>query len=494
MTPLSQSARSTSARKFVAGLLAGTILAGGALAWAHAGNAQSTSPAGPIAVAAPYHQGFAELAAKVKPAVVNIATSSPAPRAERQRMPEFPPGSPFGEMFRRFFEEQGRAPRHAQGSGFIVDASGVVVTNNHVIDGARDITVTLDDGTSHKAKVLGRDERTDLAVLKIEAGRPLAFVAFGDSDKTRVGDWEIAVGNPFGLGGTVTAGIVSAHDRSLRAGPYNEYLQIDAPINPGNSGGPLFNQSGEVIGIDAAIYSPNGGNVGIGFAIPSNAAKQVVADLRDHGTVERGWLGVQMQPMTPALAKALGRANADGVLVNDVHTDSPAARADLKQGDVIVGFDKATIKTPRDLALAVAGAKAGKAAKVTVWRDGRERSFEVTIGKQPTEPLAANEQDADRSRVGLALAPLSPDARERLDIDEQVKGVLVTQVTPDSRAEESGVQPGDVIVRIGPDAVTSPSEAAARIRAAENDKKEAVPLLVMRDGATYYLALQLAKS
>ena len=250
-------------------------------------------------------------------------------------------------MFRHFFDQQGSqsaGPTHALGSGFIVDPAGYIVTNNHVVDGARKIIVTLDNGQTYPAKVVGRDAKTDLAVLKIDAGKPLPYVAFGNSDKERVGDWVVAVGNPFGLGGTVTAGIVSAHDRNLNNGPYDDYLQIDAPINPGNSGGPLFNQSGQVIGIDTAIYSPSGGSVGIGFAIPSNIAKNVVAQLREHGKVERGWLGVQMQPLTPSLAKAVGRPDAQGVIVDEVQANSPAAAAKLQQGDVITAFNGEAIK------------------------------------------------------------------------------------------------------------------------------------------------------
>ncbi len=368
------------------------------------------------------------------------------------------------------------------------------MTNNHVVDGARKISVTLDNGQTYPAKVVGRDAKTDLAVLKIDAGKPLPYVAFGNSDKERVGDWVVAVGNPFGLGGTVTAGIVSAHDRNLDDGPYDDYLQIDAPINPGNSGGPLFNQSGQVVGIDTAIYSPSGGSVGIGFAIPSNIAKDVVAQLREHGTVERGWLGVQMQPLTPSLAKAVGRPNAEGVIVDEVQANSPAAAAKLQQGDIITAFNGEAIKNPRELALDVANAAKGSAAKLTIWRDGHERTVEVAIGRQPTSQTARNEQSTGGSPVGMALAPLTPQERNDLGLNPTVTGVVVAQVTPGSRAADSGVQSGDVIVRIGNQAVTSPAEAASQLHKAEHEKKEAVPLLVMRNGTTYYLALQLANA
>jgi serine protease Do len=474
-----------------AALLSGTILAAGGLAWANDGAAPA---AGPLQLPPVVNQaGFAALVSKVKPAVVNIATSEVPKQATMQALPELPPGFPNADMFRHFFEHRDGVPEHALGSGFIVDPAGYVVTNNHVIDGASKITVTLDDGTSYPAKAVGRDAKTDLALLKIDAGKALPYVAFGDSANEQVGDWVVAVGNPFGLGGTVTAGIVSAHGRNINEGPYDNFLQIDAPINPGNSGGPLFNQSGQVIGIDTAIYSPNGGSVGIGFAIPSNTASQVVAQLREHGTVERGWLGVQMQPLTRALAKAIGLPNDEGVLVNDVVADSPAARAQLKQGDVITAFNGTAIKTPRDLAVAVANAHAGETAKLSLWRDGHERIADATIALQRHEQPEARAKGADGGPVGMALAPLSSDERAELGLAPSVEGVVVAQVTPGSRADDSGVVAGDVIVRIGQTPVTTPQQAIDQIHQAERAKKEAVPLLVTRNGITYYLALQLAE-
>jgi serine protease Do len=476
----------------LATLLTTTILAGGGFAW----SSQAAEPAAaPLALqTAVYQAGFADLVTKVKPAVVNIATTQRGERASAQEMPALPPGSPFAEMFRHNFNNQAEtdSQKHALGSGFIIDSAGYIVTNNHVVDGARKIMVTLNDGDSYPATVKGHDAKTDLALLKIDAGKPLPYVAFGDSAKEQVGDWVIAVGNPFGLGGTVTAGIVSAHGRNINDGPYDDFLQIDAPINPGNSGGPLFNQSGQVIGVDAAIYSPTGGSVGIGFAIPSDLAAKVVAQLRGHGAVERGWLGVQMQPITPPLAKAIGRPNTDGVLVDQVQADSPAARAKLQQGDVITAVDGTDVKNPRELAMMVADTHAGSTAKLTVWRDGHVQPLTVTIGTQSKEQTASHDEQSGVAPVGMALAPLSPDGRSQLGLDPSAKGVVVAQVTPDSRASESGVHAGDVIVRIGNDAVTTPSEAASKIRSAEQQKK-AVPLLVMRDGKPYYLALQFAQ-
>ncbi len=479
-------------RVILATLMATTILAGSSFAWYSEAAAPATAPLGLPTVV--NQTGFADLVAKVKPAVVNIATTEPAEPASAQELPSFPPGSPFAEMFPHGFGNQNEtdAPRHALGSGFIIDPAGYIVTNNHVVDGARKIMVTLNDGTSYPATVKGRDAKTDLALLKIDTNKPLPYVAFGDSGKEQVGDWVIAVGNPFGLGGSVTAGIVSANGRNINEGPYDNFLQIDAPINPGNSGGPLFNQSGQVIGIDTAIYSPSGGSVGIGFAIPSDLATKVVAQLRDHGSVERGWLGVQMQPITPPLAKAIGRPNTDGVLVDQVEANSPAAQAKLQQGDVITAVNGTEVKNPRDLAVMVADTHAGSTAKLTVWRNGHEQPVAVTIGTQPKEQTASKDDQSGGAPVGMALAPLSPDERSQLGLDASAKGVVVAQVTPDSRAAESGVQAGDVIVKVGDDSVTTPKEVASKIHAAEQQKKEAVPLLVMRDGMTYYLALQLS--
>jgi serine protease Do len=488
-----------------AGLLATTVLASGGVAWSVAGAAEPPATA-PLGLAPVVNQaGFADLAEKVRPAVVNIATTENVDQASGQdtpnfqgQMPNFPPNSPMGQLFRHFFEGQGQmrmAPAHALGSGFIIDPAGYVVTNNHVVDHAHQVKVTLNDGQNFAAKVIGRDAKTDLALLKIESAKPLPYVAFGDSGKERVGDWVVAVGNPFGLGGTVTAGIVSAHDRDLNHGPYDDYLQIDAPINPGNSGGPLFNQSGQVIGIDTAIYSPNGGSVGIGFAIPSSVASKVVAQLREHGKVERGWLGIAMQPLTPALASAIGHPEAQGVIVNKVMADSPASKADLQQGDVITAFNGEAIKDARELAMQVANVAGGSDAKLTILRDGKQSIVNVEIGDQPVEQAAVHQDDGSSSApVGMALTTLTHDEQQQLGLDPSVKGVVVARVTPGSQADQSGVQSGDVIVRIGNETVTSPSEVSAKIHAAEHDKREAVPLLVMRDGSTYYLALQLGKA
>jgi serine protease Do len=414
----------------------------------------------------------------------------------QQQMPQDMP-APFGDTLRQFRNHGGHGAemeQHALGSGFIVDPAGYIVTNNHVVDGAHDVSVTLTDGNKYKAHVVGRDAKTDLALLKIDAGHALPYVAFGDSDNAHEGDWVIAVGNPYGLGGTVTAGIVSAHGRNINAGPYDDFLQIDAPINPGNSGGPLFNETGQVVGIDTAIYSPSGGSVGIGFAIPSNVAKDIVAQLREHGNVARGWLGVQMQPLTPALAKAVGLSSGQGVVVDSVVDGSPASRASLQQGDVITAYNGKPIKSARDLAMAVADTPSGKTASLAIWRADHPRSTNVTIGTEQNSRVAMADTNASGEKpVGMALEPLTQDMRDQLNLRPSTQGVVVGQVTEGSRADQSGIQAGDVIERVGGSPVSTPAQVADAIHAAERQKKDALPLLVMRGGETSYLGLQLTE-
>jgi serine protease Do len=449
-------------------------------------------------------QGFAPLVARVKPAVVQIATISTLHEQddeqsdaspEQQQMPDFQ--GPMGDMLRRYFGQQGHGgggpqrEQRALGSGFIVDPAGYIVTNNHVVDGAHAVSVTLTDGKKYKAKVIGHDAKTDLALVKIDAGHPLPYVSFGDSDNEHEGDWVIAVGNPFGLGGTVTAGIVSGHGRDINSGPYDDFLQIDAPINPGNSGGPLFNQSGQVVGIDTAIYSPSGGSVGIGFAIPSNVARNIVDQLRQHGSIARGYLGVQMQPLTDSLAKAVGLPNDQGVLVNAVTKDSPAAHADLQQGDVITAFNGHAITGTRDLAMAVANTPSGKAASMTVWRNGHSHAVSITVGGDGANRVASAGDAVHEKPVGMSLAALTPDMREQLNLAPGTSGVVVAKVTPGSNADESGVQAGDIIQRVGGDPVRSPDQVANAIHAAQHNKKDAITMLVMRNGVSSYLGLQL---
>lgn len=488
-------------------LALGVAIGGLSFADSGAARAAAAAPAPTSASATALPGSFADLVERVKPAVVNIATTEkidgqPHMGPGAPNMP-FPPDSPMGEFFRRFFgpgATMGQArPRevHALGSGFIIDADGYVVTNNHVIDGADEITVILEGGARHEATLLGRDAKTDLALLKIDADAPLPHVEFGDSDAARVGDWVVAVGNPFGLGGSVTAGIISARGRDIHAGPFDDFLQVDAPINRGNSGGPLFDAQGRVIGINTAIYSPNGGNVGIGFATPSSLAKTVIAQLRDNGAVERGWLGVTIQSVTEDIADSLGLNEAEGALVSKVLPDSPAAEAGLQQGDVIVALDGQRIGKLKTLPRLVAEAETGKPATVTVWRDGREKDVTVTIGRMPEETAslmaaeAGGSADHASGRLGLAVAPMTPQTRQRFGIAADVDGVVVVDVAPDGTAAEKGLRPGDVIVAVGREKVSAPSDLARAVDAVAEDGRETVLLLVSRDGGERYIAVKL---
>jgi serine protease Do len=474
-----------------AALLATTVL-GGAAAYAVVPETTMPGAAAPTAqTQAQRVPGFADLVEHVRPAVVNIAVTERARNvAGNQEIPE-----PLRRFFGNMPQFEQRAPRHGLGSGFIIDPDGWIVTNNHVVDGAEKVLVTLEDGTELPAVVKARDSKTDVALIKVDAQRKLPYVQWGDSDGARVGDWVIAVGNPFGLGGSVSAGIVSARGRNINEGPYDDFIQIDAPINPGNSGGPLFDQSGRVVGITTAIYSPTGGSVGIGFAVPSQIAQKVIAQLKENGTVERGWLGVAMQPLSPELAKALGRPNVAGALVANAQADSPAAKAGIEQGDVITAAGGKEIKTPRDLARVVGDTKPGSKLELTLAREGKERTVTVAVGKPPQEDVAdaSTPQGAEEGgpKIGLALAPITPRARNELGLDTTVKGALVAGVEPGSPAAESGLRPGDVILRVAGGTVDGPKSALAMLKHARGQKKEAVPLLVMRDGTPYYLALEL---
>ncbi len=336
------------------------------------------------------------------------------------------------------------------GSGFLIDAAGHVVPNNHVVDSATQIKVTLDDGRELQARVVGRDPRTDLALLKVESPTPLPFLNLGDSDRARPGDWVVAVGNPFGLGGTVTAGSGSARGRNIGAGPSDDFLQVDAPINRGNSGGPLFSQSGDVVGVNTAIFSPSGGSVGIGFAIPSNMVKQVVAQLQEHGRVERGFLGAATQPVTPALARAMKLPGATGALIANVEPDSPASRAGLRAGDVVTSVSGKAIANPRDLARAIGDNRPGSTVELAVRRDGAERDVRVTLAalRDGNDRPAAEQQDERGRQVGIALAPLNDELRQELKLPRGTSGAVVAEVRPGSPAEQAGLRRGDVIVGV----------------------------------------------
>jgi serine protease Do len=469
----------------------------------------------PAAVARPAPDSFADLAAKLLPAVVNISSSQTvlAQKGEGPgagpEMPLFPPGSPFEQLFRDFMERnkrnhgegQNTPPRKMQslGSGFIIDPAGVVVTNNHVIDGADEISVTLQDGTTLKATVVGRDTKVDLAVLKVTPEKPLPSLSFGDSDASRVGDWVLAIGNPFGLGGTVTAGIVSARGRDIGNGPYDNFIQTDAPINRGNSGGPLFNMDGEVIGVNTAIYSPSGGSIGIGFSIPSNLAKTVVAQLRDFGHPRRGWLGVKIQQVTPDIAESLGLKDASGALVASVDASGPAAKAKLRNGDVILKFNDQDVKEMHNLPRIVAETEINKEVPVTVWRDGKQETLQVKVGELPddtqqtasTDAAKPTEKPLDLSGLGLKLSSITPDARDKFQIAQDQKGVLIADVDQGSPAADRGLKPGDVIVEVQQEEVATPQDVQERVEKVRKTGRGSVLLLVQGSDGLRWVPLSV---
>ena len=431
--------------------------------------------------------GFADLVSAVRPAVVNVQVTRAIRPAAHSRMKWRRPGTELPEMFRHFRSMPGFAmpdmPRaEGVGSGFIVDASGLVVTSHHVVKGAESVTVTLQDGRKLEARVAGIDPKTDLALLEVDAGESLPVVEFGDSDRTRVGDWVVAVGNPFGLGGTVTAGIVSGRGRDIGSGPYDDYLQLDAPINRGNSGGPLFDRSGRVIGVNTAIFSPTGGNVGIGFAIPANVAMPVIESLRTDGKVDRGWLGVRIQRIGETMAEALGLEAPKGALAASVMPDGPAASAGLRPGDVILSFAGEPLDTMKDLPRIVAGIESGTEVDIEVWRDGARETLTATIGAQGQDTLAmAETANGDGAKLGVMLAPRGEPGKA---------GVTIAEVAPGSPAARNGLRPGDVIVQAGSRMVSSPDDVAGAVHAAASGDKP-VLLLVERGDHRRYVAIEL---
>ena len=472
----------------------GRTLVAAAVSAAIVGAVAITEPWSPVNAAAgagaamtTMQGGFADIVSEVRPAVVNVQVTRAIRPAAHSRMKWRGPGMEFPEMFRHFRSMPGLAmpdmPRaEGVGSGFIVDASGLIVTSHHVVKGAESVTVTLQDGRKLEARVAGIDPKTDLALLEVDAGGPLPVVEFGNSDRTRVGDWVVAVGNPFGLGGTVTAGIVSGRGRDIGSGPYDDYLQLDAPINRGNSGGPLFDRSARVIGVNTAIFSPTGGNVGIGFAIPANVAKPVIESLRTDGKVDRGWLGVQIQRIGETMAEALGLEAPKGALVASVMPDGPAASAGLRPGDVILSFAGEPLDTMKDLPRIVAGIESGTEVDIEVWRDGARETLTATIGAQGQDTLAtAATADRDGAKLGVMLAPRGTPGKA---------GVTIAKVAPGSLAARNGLRPGDVIVRAGATAVSSPDDVAGAIRAAASGDKP-VLLLVERGDHRRYVAIEL---
>ncbi len=458
----------------------------------------------PVSIAPPNApSSFADLVEQVQDAVVAVAVTSKSDPMPHMNSPELdlPENAPFREFFRRYFDQPGPQGRsggdsRGMGSGFIVDAEGHIVTNHHVIKDASEITVILKDGTRLPATVKGHDARTDLAVLKVEHDQPLPQVTFGDANSARVGDWVVAVGSPYGLGGTVTAGIISARGRDIQSGQYDDYLQIDAPINRGNSGGPLFDGSGRVIGVNTAIYSPSGGSVGIGFAIPSSLAQPVVAQLTANGSVERGWLGVQIQAVTETVAQSLGLEEHQGALVASVVPDSPAYRAGLRPGDIILRMDGEPLQDHKALSLKVADTKTGTESVFEIRRPGGIENLKVEIGRMPgSDQLATNTpepQADDTPRIGVQLAELTAEARKRYGIDDQSTGVLVVDVLQDSPAEKSGIQPGSLITMVGQEPVAHPGEVVEKVREAAKSERPSVLLLVEHEGRIQFVAVEFA--
>lgn len=464
-----------------AGIACAALVAVGSVppALAHDGN-------GPTSVA--------DLAEDLADAVVNISTAQTVQGRRSVPMPQVPEGSPFQDFFEEFFNRQQQEdgqPRRVQslGSGFVLDGEeGIIITNNHVIDGADEVTANFNDGTKLVAEVIGTDEKTDIAVLKVNPATPLKDVSFGDSDVIRVGDWVMAIGNPFGLGGTVTVGIVSARNRDINAGPYDNFIQTDASINRGNSGGPLFDMNGNVVGINTAIISPSGGSIGIGFAIPAKTAIQVIDQLREFGETRRGWLGVRIQEVTDEIAESLGMDEALGALVAGVTDGGPAAKAELEPGDVIIRFDGNEVETMRELPRMVAETAIGKEVDVVVMRRGEEVSIRVTLERLEESPVVeasvSSEDQPDggavqSSRVlGMTLVELDDALREQFSINADVTGVVVTEVEAGSSAEEKRVMAGDVIKEVAQEPVETPADVAAEVDKLKTDGRRSALLLL----------------
>lgn len=456
------------------------------------------------ASARPAPDGFADLAERLMPAVVNISISA---TVEQQR--SFGPGRPpFDDFFEEFFNQQRRgAPQSRKvsslGSGFVIDPSGIIITNNHVVEEADEITVNFSDGSKLPAEILGRDPKTDLAVLKVKSKRKLPFVPMGDSDKARVGDWVIAIGNPFGLGGSLSAGVISAINRDINAGPYDSFIQTDAAINRGNSGGPLFNLKGEVIGVNSAIISPSGGSVGIGFSIPANLAKSVVAQLRQFGETRRGWLGVRIQEVTDELAESLSLGEARGALVSEVAPGGPAEKGGLKVGDVIVKFDNKPVPTMRDLPRIVAETAIDKPVSVDIIRRGKARQLKVVTGRleetaaAPAEPAAKKETKKraknEYAHSGMRFQNINPNSRRDFELGDNTTGALVVDVDQNSLAFEAGIRVGDVISEIDQTTVGSAKTAFEVLSNAEKAGKKSVLVFVLSRGSMRFIALPLSQ-
>ena len=445
-------------------------------------------------------ESFAELAEQVSDSVVNITTSTTV-AAPAQPGPMFPPGSPFEDLFRDFGFPNGpngpaeRAPRrsNALGSGFVISEDGYIVTNNHVIEGADEIKIEFFSGKVLDAKLIGTDPKTDVALLKVEADSPLPFVSFGNSDTMRVGDWVMAMGNPLGQGFSVSAGIVSARNREL-SGTYDDYLQTDAAINRGNSGGPLFNMDGQVVGVNTAILSPNGGSIGIGFSMASNVVQKVVNQLKEYGETRRGWLGVKIQDVTPDMIEALGLSGVSGAMVTDV-PEGPARDAGMLAGDIITAFDGGEVKDTRDLVRRVADAPAGEAVRVTVLREGKSETLLVTLGRrelaegEAVPAAAAKPQSSESEMLGMVVTPLNPELTAEMGLSSGATGLVVKSLDEDTEAFAKGMRAGDLIVEAGQRPVATLDDLQARIDEAKDAGRKSVLLLIRRGGEPRFVAL-----
>lgn len=498
MTEQSIPPKSTETRRVRSRALMGTAIAlvlGGAIVGGTLLPSETPALADPVQVQGVQPISFADVVEKVRPAVVSVRVKMAG--QEMVGGPQFdlpfdlPDNSPMEKFFKQFRNNPNMPQLHSRpttglGSGFFISADGYVVTNNHVIDHEQSITVITDDGTEYPAKLIGKDDKTDLALLKVDANKKFTYVKFADSEP-RVGDWVVAVGNPFGLGGTVTAGIISAHGRQIGAGPYDDFLQIDAAVNRGNSGGPAFNLKGEVVGVNTAIFSPSGGNVGIAFAIPAGMVQPIINDLKNGGTVVRGWLGVQIQPVTQDIADSLQLPNDSGALVAEPQTGSPADSAGIKSGDTILAVDGKAVKGPRELARTISEMEPGTKVSLTYWRDGAKHNVDITLGKLPdTQQQASVEQPkaAQPSALddfGMAIAPSQDNS-----------GVVITEVDPNGQAAERGLQQGDVILEVGNSTVSDPAAVEKKLADAKASGLKAVLLRIRSGDQTRFVALPFA--
>ena len=504
----------------LATVIASLMVAGAAVGYFNSSSADTKGAANaaakePVQLAnAAMPAGFSQVIERVGPAVVSIVVRGDAEKVSMRggQTPQMPDGMQehlerfFGEEWSKRFSERGdenrrwrpmpQRPQQGAGSGFIIDKEGYIVTNQHVVGAAKSIKVVMSDGDEYDAKLIGADPLTDLAVIKIESDEDLPFVSFSKDAKTKVGDWVVTVGNPFGLGNTVTAGIVSAHHRQIGQGPYDDFIQIDAPINKGNSGGPAFNTKGEVIGVNTAIFSPTGGSVGIGFAIPAASASDIVAKLKEDGKVERGWLGVEIQPVTSGIAESLGLDEPKGAIVARVIPDSPAAEAGVESGDAILSFNGEEVTSLRGLPAIVANVSPGKSTEFQVLRDGKEKELTVELGtrEEPKQVSSLDLKKGEHSALGMTLRGLDDKTREHFGLADDTKGVVITDIDPSSEAAAKGLNVGDLIVRVSGKSVDTPADVEKSIEAAQDNDRKAVLLLVRKEDQQRFVALPVRKA